>query len=559
MLKKLILNNFRGFSSHSLTFNPLTICVGRNNAGKSTIVEALRLISIICSRYKGFNFHNVPDWLDISSKERGAKPSLKNMNINFRTIFNRYSDPPALIHAIFNTEEEIKIYIGPNEQIHAVIFNSDKRPVTTRGQSRNTRLPQIGILPQIGPLQEEESILTTDYVKSSMYSSLSSMHFRNQINLFFEYYEKFKQFAEFSWPGLQVRSFEGHRGYPGDNLSLFLRDGDFVSEVGLVGHGLQMWLQTIWFLSLIETNDTVILDEPDVYMHADLQRRLIRLLKGRFSQVIIATHSIEIMAEVDAENILVIDRLKRTSKFTNTLPAVQKVINHIGGVHNIHLTRLWSSKRFILVEGTDLSILKKFHNTLFPTSNDPIDIIPHLSIGGWSGWNYVVGSSMFVQSTGADDIIFYCILDSDYHLQDDIESRMNEAIEKRIQLHIWKRKEIENYLLIPSAISRFINKTKKQNISDVSNEMIQQKISEIENSDDIKFLILTCLANEFLQKDRQGGLPKANRAANTYINSVWDSVIERQSIIPGKKVFSTLSGWSKSEFDVSLSANTIEK
>jgi len=127
-----------------------------------------------------------------------------------------------------------------------------------------------------------------------------------------------------------------------------------------------MWLQTMWFLSISDKSDTIILDEPDVYMHADLQRRLIRLLKGRFKQIIVATHSIEIMAEVDAENILVIDKQRRMSKFTTSLPSVQKVINHIGGVHNIQLARLWSAKKFILVEGYDLNILNRIYNTLFP-------------------------------------------------------------------------------------------------------------------------------------------------------------------------------------------------
>ncbi len=556
MLKKLSISNFRGFSSHNLKLVPLTILVGRNNAGKSTIVEALRLVSIICSRYKGFNFHKIPDWLDIPTEMRGARPSLKNLNINFRTIFNRYGDPPALIHAIFTTNEEIKIYIGPDEQIHAVILNSDKKPITTRGQAGNTKLPQIGILPQIGPIQQDEKILGTDYVKSSMFSSLSSLHFRNQIKVFYNYFQRFKELAEQSWPGLQVRSFEGVRGFPGDILSLFLRDGDFVSEAGLVGHGLQMWLQTIWFLSLVESNETVILDEPDVYMHADLQRRLIRLLKGRFHQIIIATHSIEIMAEVDAENILVIDRYKRVSRFTTSLPAVQKVIEHIGGVHNIQLARLWSVKKFILVEGNDLYILKRIHNSLYPQNNDPLDIIPHLAIGGWSGWNYVVGSSMFVHSTGTDDIVFYCILDSDYHLQDEIDARNAEAQEKNIQLHIWNKKEIENYLIIPSAIARYINKYKRQNISKITETIIQQKIQEIENSEEIRFHVLNCLANEFLQKDRQGGLPKANKTARNFMNPILESE-NRQSIIPGKKILSKISNWSKTEFNVSLNSGAL--
>ena len=48
-------------------------------------------------------------------------------------------------------------------------------------------------------------------------------------------------------------------------------------------------------------------------MHADLQRKLIRLLKGRHHQVIVATHSVEIMAEVDAQDVLIINRMAESA------------------------------------------------------------------------------------------------------------------------------------------------------------------------------------------------------------------------------------------------------
>jgi hypothetical protein len=50
----------------------------------------------------------------------------------------------------------------------------------------------------------------------------------------------------------------------------------------------------------------------------------------------------------------------------------------------------------------------------------------------------------------------YCILDRDYHPDVEIEERLQEAATKGVQLHIWRRKEIENYLLVPAGIVRFI-------------------------------------------------------------------------------------------------------
>jgi predicted ATPase len=88
------------------------------------------------------------------------------------------------------------------------------------------------------------------------------------------------------------------------------------------------------------------LDEPDVYMHPDLQRRLIRFLRARFPQTIITTHAVEMLAEVDPKEILVIDRKRENSDFADTLPAMQRAIDGLGAIHNIQLSRLGVPESF---------------------------------------------------------------------------------------------------------------------------------------------------------------------------------------------------------------------
>jgi AAA15 family ATPase/GTPase len=51
MLSALVLQNFRCFDQHRVELRPLTVIVGRNNAGKSTLIEALRLISLVTERF----------------------------------------------------------------------------------------------------------------------------------------------------------------------------------------------------------------------------------------------------------------------------------------------------------------------------------------------------------------------------------------------------------------------------------------------------------------------------------------------------------------------------
>jgi hypothetical protein len=408
MLKELKLLNFRCFEDHTLQLRPMAILVGANNAGKSTAIEALRLLSLVVTRFGFLNFSDVPGWLDIPKVCRGVSPSLKGIDFNSLSIFHNLGDPPATIIATFETGHSVEIYIGPDAAIHAVVKDEDERLIVNKSRAQRLMLPTISILPQIAPLSREEVILDPEYVRSATSSSWASLHFRNQLNLYPEYYEEFKRLSETTWSGLKVLNLERGGANPREPLALLIQDHDFVAEVAWMGHGLQMWLQTMWFLARSKDSTTIILDEPDVYMHADLQRKLIRLLKGRHRQVIVATHSVEIMAEVDAQDVLIINRGAKKSMYAASIPSVQQVIDHIGGVHNLQLARLWGSHRCLLVEGEDITFLKNFQNILFPKSHEALDAIPNIQLGGWSGWNYAIGSRLLLKNAVGESIRVYC-------------------------------------------------------------------------------------------------------------------------------------------------------
>ena len=551
MLRELKIRNFRGFADHRLPLNDLTVMVGKNNAGKTTLVEALRLLSIVVSRYKFLSYRKPPAWTDLPQRNFGVAPSLRNLEINFQAVFHRYERPPAQIQGLFKNNSSVSIYLNENEEIHAVIKAPDGNIIKGKNQAEKANLPLASIMPQVAPLQPVEKILTSDYVQGALSSSLASSHFRNQLNLLYkQYFSKFQQVVEDTWSGVRVVELVGQGKTLQTQLDLYIRNEDFEGEVGLMGHGLQMWLQTMWFLTRSAGSKTVILDEPDVYMHPDLQRNIIRFLRDRFPQTILTTHSVEIMSEVDPENILIIDKAGDKSNFATSLQAVQRITDNIGSVHNVHLARLSSSRRFLLVEGKDIRFLKHFQDIIFPRSNIPIEIIPSMEIGGWGGWNYAIGSSMTLQNSMGEKIQTYCILDRDYHILEEIEDRLQKANEQDINLHIWSQKEIENYLLSPSVIHRYIsnqvaNRTPPPDLQEVKDE-IEKLAWDMEND------VFDAVSNEYLVRNRKKGSSGANKYAREYMKPYKD----KGSIIPivsGKSLLSKLSSWSQSEFSVQIS------
>ena len=143
----------------------------------------------------------------------------------------------------------------------------------------------------------------------------------------------------------------------------------------------------MWFISQCPGDAIVVLDEPDVYMHADLQRRLIRLITPMFSQLIVATHSLEIIEEVSSDCIIPIDSHKKDIKPIGDEVPLQHLTEELGSPLNIDLARLFVSNRFIVWDGDDSGrkILSAFQSVLYPQDLHPIITFPKAFVEGWNG------------------------------------------------------------------------------------------------------------------------------------------------------------------------------
>jgi AAA ATPase-like protein len=464
MLTEVILENFKCFNHHAIPFRANTIIVGRNNAGKSTIIEAMRLVALVLNRLPGLHVNDVPRWLDIPRVNVGVSPSLEHQSFDFENVFHSYGNPPAKVTGRFDSGIEVVIYVGGADRVHAVTREVKTKTVISKARAKSLGIPKVGILPPIGPLAASEKILNSSYVSKLLSSDLASIHFRNQ-------------------------------------------------------------------------------------------RKLIRFLRSRYPQVIVATHSVEIMSEVEPENILVVDREKQQAQFTTDVPAVQNIVDQIGGIQNLQLARLWGSHRCLFVEGKDVALLKQFQNNLHPNSSDPIEAIPSLSVGGWSGWPYAVGSSMLLSRQIGQNIKTYCILDSDFHTAQSIALREREAASKGINLHIWTRKELENYLIAPSVIHRVISRRIRPQFVCPTRQEVSDKIFSI--AGEFEDAVMDAMAHELYIENKADGTTQANARARQRMKPSWDTLDGRFALSPGKEVLSRLSEWAQQTYKVSISAAAI--
>jgi hypothetical protein len=548
MINEIKLTNYRRFEDHRVPFKPMTVVVGKNNAGKSTLVEAIRLSSLVANRATTLRYMPPPEWLEDAAGPQGVVPSLRDLNANLRNVFHAFNDPPALVQIRFATGASIDTYIGRNEHVFAVVRDSRGRFVHSKSLALRAGIPYIAVQPQVAPLQQEERLLDPQTVSRGMDSPLASAHFRNQLAMLGSAaIDRLRDLVDETWPSVRIMDLD----VPTDNspILLFVRDGKHVGEVAAMGHGLQMWLQVMWFLARNADAPTLVLDEPDVYMHADLQRKLMRLLRRSGQQIIVATHSVEIMSEVEPSDVLVVTSDRPTSRWASGAKGVQKVIDQIGGVHNVHLARLSQTRRCLFVEGDDLEYLRRMHDLRFP-GGEGLGAIPRLQVGGWTGWQKVTGVAQFLRNSAGDLISSYCLFDSDFHLPEEVLQRYEEASRLSIRLHILCRKEIENYLLLPRAIAAVVRSKTRRRVGDDLEDLVEETVERV--CSELIDETVEGYATEYAQRNRGSTTGTAVRWARKYVGARAGEEGGLISVVPGKRALSAVSAWSEATYGVTF-------
>lgn len=553
MLTKLELQNFRCFNDHKVDLSPKTLLVGKNNAGKSTCIEALRLVSVVTERLGSLHIKSPPRWTGLSFAAKGVSPSLDGIEIHRHSLFYNYGSGPAVVSAHFDGGARLDVHVGDELEVHAVVYDREGDVASHRRAITAAAIPRVSILPQIGPLNPKEHFLTDAYVRGNMQTTLASWHFRNQVRLFPEFFADFQNAVSNSWPGLAVRPVDipsiGQREET--PLSLLIRENDFEAEAAWMGHGLQMWLQTMWFLARNSQSRVLILDEPDVYMHADLQRRLIRMLLRNDKQFIIATHSPEMLAEVEPESVVVLDRRRRVSRAATSSKAVQGVLQRVGSVHNLSLARLASQRRLLLVEGEDVALLKRVQNVIAPDAERPIDTVPNIDIEGWGGWHSALTLARFFDKNAKGELEVYCFLDRDFFTDEEIARRKKEAESVGIDLRVWRVKELENYFIVPAAISRLIEKSCDETVDSEEIENEIQRLAE-ELRDDAYFAFMENVKRTADDKSNKG----VNKLAKAPFEARW-KVTKGIDVVGGKDLLAKIRAWAQERYGVSFSISSL--
>ena len=225
-------------------------------------------------------------------------------------------------------------------------------------------------------------------------------------------------------------------------------------ELYWVGDGMQIFVQILTRLWRLRSADVLILDEPDLYLHADLQRRLVRLLDSTPAQTITATHSSEMLAEASSESVVWVDKSRRRAVRRPKPASLEDLSTQIGSSFNLRLATALRARTVVFVEGDDMSIIRELAKTVGADDLARENNCAVIEIKGFSNWVRVEPFKWFVSDFLDDAVDVYVLLDRDYRADADVGQVCSTLQAVGVHAHVWMRKELESYLLDPTALAR---------------------------------------------------------------------------------------------------------
>jgi hypothetical protein len=126
-----------------------------------------------------------------------------------------------------------------------------------------------------------------------------------------------------------------------------------------------------------------------------------------------------------------------------------------------------------------------------------------------------------------------------------------------VLLHVWARKEIENYLLVPAAICRLVAERANSNVDGPDEAAVKAELDQLAAA--MKDDILDAMAEVVYARKKKSGMTTANKAARSRLASYWKTEEGRWARLPGKKVISALSNWAKRDYGVEFNADQLAR
>jgi energy-coupling factor transporter ATP-binding protein EcfA2 len=553
-------SRYKAFRDFSIALQRFNILVGPNNCGKSTILSVFRILAEAIRKAKSKSATLVEG---PNGETRGYSVGLGSIPVATENIFNNYNDDqPARVTFRMSSGDSLMLFF-PKRGICNLICETSGRPITSPSSFRQRFCPEIGYVPILGPVEHEERLFQKEAAREALLTHRASRNFRNIWHHYPDAFDEFRNLVQTTWPGMDVKRPEIDTSHEKPLLRMFCPEERIDREIYWSGFGFQVWCQMLTFLVANRDSSLFIIDEPDIYLHSDLQRQLVAILKDLGPDIVIATHSTEIITEADPNEVLVVSKKGRSAKRVSDPAQLRSIFETLGSNLNPFLTQVARSKRLVFVEGEDFRILAPFASKLAARA---VAIRSEFAIVQARGFNptRVKTFAEGVEAALASRISVALVFDRDYRSESEVANELASFRAFCDYAHIHSKKELENFLLVPDTINRAITQAiTEQNRRTGRARSFSDNISTLlsEITDSMKHDVQAQYLKRQLPFERTlaRGLDDATvtSALLAAFDERWRSLEARLDMVPGKAVLSVLNEHLQKTLGVTITPRLI--
>lgn len=552
-ISRIVFRNYKALADFNLQLGETNILVGPNNCGKSTIIGAFRLLSEGLRRAS----NKKPEWVKgPDGRVLGYAIPTEALPVSLENVHTDYAEEASSIDFEFSTKSVLTLHFPKNGGC-ALIPTSINGAIATTAAFRKSFPFTIGVIPVLGPLEHNEPVVTEETVRTNLYTHRACRHFRNYWRLYPDRFTEFSELISATWPGMDIMPPE-RTDVMSDSLQMFCKEDRLDRELYWSGFGFQIWCQLLTHIVRSADRSLIVIDEPEIYLHPEVQRQLLGILRGITPRILMATHSTEIMGEADPAEIILVDKSRRAGRRLRDIDQVQAALELVGSVQNITLTQLARTERVLFVEGpSDYQLLRKFARQMRMMDLANGIGLSCVESGGFSAWERVRDAAWGISETLSRRLKTAIVLDRDYRPEEEMESITQELGAHLKLVRALHRKEIENYLLAPEAIQRCIDAlVRDRGLTPTSVE--PQQFDVAIELDQIMGEFRSIAQAQILAKRskyfQQQKLDPATINARTleWFDEQWADRSGRIAIVPGKQVVARLRQRIQDELKVTV-------
>lgn len=457
MIRRVVIRNIKTFGRQEFSISDHLVIVGPNNAGKTTLLQAIAAWSEIARQWADNN-------PDLARDADGTYPTTDLNLLRFHSV------PLASFDHLWrdrNVQNPASIWVHTDqwkigfeveyEKSESVIIRPAKE-VKETDLERYLLAPLIPVyVPSFSGLDINEPLYNPVVIPFRQARMQAGSVLRNLLNAVYQDEKKWQKLTDV------VRSFFGYELLPPSAAAVISvryrhSEQDTYYDLSSAASGFLQIL--VIYSSLLASDSSVLLiDEPDAHLHILLQGKIYRDLgeysRERGSQLIIATHSETLINAVDPRHlrILINGQVKQVPEHSRHTK--QTLVTALTALDNLDYALAFSSPGILYVEGSsDIDILlawaKKLAHPLAHFLDRPF----------WKSTVHETHHGVSVKSEKhfesmrlvRDDIPGVELRDKDRRDDAPATRRLKNGLVRMF----WKRYEIESYLLHPVPICRFV-------------------------------------------------------------------------------------------------------